>query len=327
MSDSKLEICGVCLRSGGTHQLAPGTHSTMIFTCPACGIYYIDYGFAGSAKNAQTLTPDERLRLSHAIRKATDARGRFKEAVLDHSTYQKLIDQHQLPDPVDQADLFVDLVARATSYGEKTDKEPTDVWATRLGLKTSKQMFALAKELEKLIESTPVTTGGVLFNLTLEGWRRAREIRRVRGPGNQAFVAMWFHPDLDAAFDDGFLPALDATGYKPYRVDRDAHNEKIDDKIIAEIRRSKLVIVDATGARPNAYFEAGLAAGLGIPVIWCCSDSPTAPGLTAGAWTDNLPFDIRQHAFTFWSDPADLKEKLTNRIRALGFDAAWNRGQ
>ena len=39
------------------------------------------------------------------------------------------------------------------------------------------------------------------------------------------------------------------------------------------------------------------------------------------------PFDIRQHAFTFWSDPADLKEKLAARIRALGFDAAWNRGQ
>lgn len=75
------------------------------------------------------------------------------------------------------------------------------------------------------------------------------------------------------------------------------HNNKIDDQIVAEIRRSKLVLVDATGARPNAYFEAGFAAGLGIPVIWCCSSNPMPPGLSSGAWTDNLPFDIRPAPF------------------------------
>jgi hypothetical protein len=163
--------------------------------------------------------------------------------------------------------------------------------------------------------------------LTLEGWKRAREIRRERGPGNQAFVAMWFNAYMLAAYTDGFVPALADTGYSPYRVDLAAHNDKIDNKIVAEIRRSKIVVVDATGARPNAYFEAGFAMGLGIPVIWCCSDSPTAPGLQSGNWAERLPFDTRQHPFTFWSDPADLRKKLTDRIRALGFDAAWNRGQ
>lgn len=44
-------------------------------------------------------------------------------------------------------------------------------------------------------------------------------------------------------------------------------------------------------------------------------------------WSEALAFDTRQHSFTFWSDPTDLKEKLTARIRALGFDAARNRGQ
>lgn len=145
---------------------------------------------------------------------------------------------------------------------------------------------------------------------------------------------MWFHRDMDAAFDQGFDPALTATGHRPYRVDRDVHNDKIDDKIVAEIRRSKLVIVDATGARPNAYFEAGFAMGLGIPVIWCCNDSwdahvyaavphgPPASEMKVTRWSESPPlaFDTRQHNFVMWSEPADLKEKLTDRIRAVGFD-------
>ena len=126
------------------------------------------------------------------------------------------------------------------------------------------ELQSMQEELVAMVKPTTFADDGkavVGFQLTLEGWKRAREIRKERGPGNQAFVAMWFHPAMDAAFDNGFAPALVDTGHLPYRVDRDAHNNKIDDPIVSEIRRSKLVIVDATGARPNAYFEAGFAVG------------------------------------------------------------------
>jgi hypothetical protein len=286
------------------------------------------------------------LALSHAIRKATDAHGRFAEAVLDDDV-NSLLKRHPLPDPVDQAEMLIDAIGRSCLYGELTEGASPEVWAARLGLKGLQQLHAMSVDLAPYLKQTGLGAPGkalphpvptVAFGLTLEGYRRYREIRQQRGPGNQAFVAMWFHADMKPAFEEGFDPALRATGHEPYRVDLAAHNNKVDDQIVAEIRRSKLVIVDATGARPNAYWEAGFAMGLGIPVIWSCNESweahvlntvpngPTASEATITRWSETLAFDTRQHYFIMWTDPADLKEKLTARIRALGFDAEWNRG-
>lgn len=336
------DLCYICGKHPRQSQTLRGTEPAILrVTCARCGTYDIAHKFIAGERDRYTfLTDDERLRLSHAVRKATDAHGRFGEAaVLGYDSVKQIAAQHPLPDPIEQADLLIEGIAQRAGYGEKTRNESGEVWAARIGMREAALVHAMQNELSSLITSSILQSGDVLFSLTFEGWKRAREIRRERGPGNQAFVAMWFHPGLLAAYTKGFAPALIDTGHQPYRVDFAAHNNKIDDELVAEIRRSKLVIVDTTGARPNAYWEAGFAAGLGIPVIWCCNDSwqawsftnepesATAPVPTSGKWTDNLPFDIRQHAFTFWSDPVDLRKKLTERIRALGFDAAWNRGQ
>jgi len=51
------------------------------------------------------------------------------------------------------------------------------------------------------------------------------------------------------------------------------HNEKICDKIVSEIRKSRLLVADFTDNRGGVYFEAGFAMGLSIPVIWMCRAS------------------------------------------------------
>ncbi|HKO91636.1 MAG TPA: hypothetical protein VJU61_10810 [Polyangiaceae bacterium] len=324
-----MAICYVCLKHSLEEKKAQDREpATFRCRCTRCGTYDVANKLIAGEQNGATIDGNARLPLSHAIRSATDAHGRFVE-VIDYETFRRAVEQHPLPDALEQADIFVDSIARRSSFGEQTTKESTEAWLARLGLKGGNQLANVCLELKSWIDDEGAVAGDnqVSFMLTFDGWKRAREIRNERGPGNQAFVAMWFSPEMNASFDEGFAPALETTGYKPYRVDRDAHNVKIDDKIIAEIRRSKLVIVDATGSRPNAYFEAGFTMGLGIPAIWCCCDSPTAPGVSSGAWTDNLPFDIRQHPFIFWTTPAGLREKLTARIRALGFDAAWNQAQ
>lgn len=84
------------------------------------------------------------------------------------------------------------------------------------------------------------------------------------------------------------------------------HNEKIDDRIIAEIRQSSLIVADFTGQRGGVYFEAGFAKGLGIPVIWTCHEDGV----------ENLHFDTRQYNHIVWESPEDLKTKLINRISA-----------
>jgi hypothetical protein len=38
---------------------------------------------------------------------------------------------------------------------------------------------------------------------------------------------MWFDPDLDTAWKDGFQKGISAAGYKPMRIDTKEHANKI----------------------------------------------------------------------------------------------------
>ena len=144
------------------------------------------------------------------------------------------------------------------------------------------------------------------FRLTPEGWTEVDRLRRLQPDSNQAFVAMWFKDDLKLAREVGFEPALNATGFKPYRVDMDEHDEDINDRILAGIRRSGLLIADFTGQRAGVYYEAGFARGLGIYVISTCKQDEA----------DDLHFDTEHINHIFWSDPKGLYHKLVNRIAA-----------
>ena len=98
---------------------------------------------------------------------------------------------------------------------------------------------------------------------------------REQGQGRQGFVAMWFDPSMDEVYNDGIEPAIDDAGYEAFRIDRKDFLGKVDDEIVAEIRKSRFVVADFTttkkaGARGGVYFEAGFAHGLGIPVIHTC---------------------------------------------------------
>jgi len=83
---------------------------------------------------------------------------------------------------------------------------------------------------------------------------------------------------------------------------------KIDDFIIASIRKSALLVADFTGTRTGVFFEAGLGMGLGIPVVWTCRED----------YRSELEkhFDTRQYNHLLWENPPDLCQKLKNRIEA-----------
>lgn len=142
------------------------------------------------------------------------------------------------------------------------------------------------------------------YRLSLNGWKHIAKLRKI--DSKQAFVAMWFDPSIDEIWEQGIKPALEETGYKPLRIDLEEHNEKICDKIIAEIRKSGLLIADFTGQRGGVYFEAGFALGLGIPVIWTCRKD----------YVSTLHFDTRQYNHIIWESAEELKKKLKNRIIA-----------
>ena len=148
------------------------------------------------------------------------------------------------------------------------------------------------------------------YRVTVEGYRRLAEAKTNLDSG-QAFVAMWFGDEMNAAYEKGIEPAIVNAGYKPMRIDRKQDVVKIDDEIIAEIRRSRFLVADFTheknGARGGVYFEAGFAFGLSIPVIYLCRKDKI----------DNIHFDTRQYHHITWGSPEDLCERLTKRILAL----------
>ena len=71
--------------------------------------------------------------------------------------------------------------------------------------------------------------------LTAKGFEKLDELQSSNTHSQQAFVAMWFAPQLHDLYERGIEPAIRAAGYTPMRIDKKQHNNKIDDEIIAEI--------------------------------------------------------------------------------------------
>ena len=160
--------------------------------------------------------------------------------------------------------------------------------------------------------------GGFHGTVTIDGHNRIAN-QETNVDSSQAFVAMWFDQSTDEAFERGIRPAIEQAGYKPLRIDRKPDVDKIDDEIIAEIRRSRFLVADMThgnrGARGGVYYEAGFAHGLGLEVIFSCRKD----------MVKELHFDTRQYYHIVWETPDDLRIGLLNRIRSRIGDGAGKR--
>ena len=147
--------------------------------------------------------------------------------------------------------------------------------------------------------------------LTVEGYTRLAELEKRDTQSSRAFVAMWFDKSMDDLWEKGIKPGIEDAGYEAVRIDRKEHVNKIDDEIIAEIKRSRFVVADFThgtgGMRGGVYYEAGFAHGMNNPVIFSCREDII----------DDIHFDTRQYNHIVWKTPEDLKTRLTNRIAAV----------
>ena len=148
------------------------------------------------------------------------------------------------------------------------------------------------------------------YRVTVEGYSLIADLN-ANIDSAQAFVAMWFGEEMADIYENGIKPAIEQAKYRPIRIDKKDDVVKIDDEIIAEIRRSRFLVADSThgkdGARGGVYFEAGFAFGIGIPVIYTCRED----------MVEKIHFDTRQYHHTVWTKPDVLRESLRNRIIAL----------
>lgn len=145
--------------------------------------------------------------------------------------------------------------------------------------------------------------------VTVDGYARLQDLK-TNPDSSQAFVAMWFGDEMKDAYESGIKPAIVQSGYNSLRIDCKPDANKLDDDIVAEIRRSRFLVADMThgndGARGNVYFEAGFAMGLNIPIIYTCRSDLIC----------KVQFDIRQYAHILWETPEKLRKGLMGRIRS-----------
>ena len=147
----------------------------------------------------------------------------------------------------------------------------------------------------------------VLKHLTFDGIEYIEELEERNKDSMNIFVAFNFKDELIEVFENQVKEAIEETGFTYTIVNQEttAHDQKISDEIVAKIKSSRMIIADFTNNSTNVYFEAGLAMGLRIPVIWTCKKG------------HEFSFDTGQFPHITWETPENLKVQIINRIKAI----------
>ena len=330
MEDQQCPIWGTKCES-----ITQAENSVIVNDSPRAGGSYRLYNDV--AAELGNLVDDERARLTTALVRErllgnpcpavnlnaietakTASRARMEERLtnlLQHMVYS-----------MTKAGLPVEIGWDSSHLGHSIDPEETEIWRnTQLALAYSES--ADFDELEYLADSLAesgliekgrrlrhhyVSIGGFLYIVTASGYIEIERLQTER-KSDQCFVALWFNEATDALYDRAIAPAVRAAGYQPIRIDQKPDFlGKIDDHIIAEIRRSRFVIADFThgdsGARGSVYYEVGFAHGMDIPVIFTCRDDQI----------NDLHFDTNHFLHLSWPRgyAEALIEPLKNRILA-----------
>ena len=267
------------------------------FECPRCGRFEI----TGTAEWCQK-SPDVGRRLSGWIH------DRNRVGIVPRITSDMLPRMASLPLP-GVAERAERLLLEASGNQERL-AERFNLGDPRLVAATYSwdhaEMMVLFRLLEQRGWMAAKTLGGEA-EVTADGYMAAEELAAKRGRSEEVFVAMSFSPEMTPVYENGLQLGIERAGYVPIRVDRTEHVNRIDDEIVARIRKSAFVVADFTEQKAGVYFEAGFALGLNLPVIWTCHKNDI------GA----LHFDVRQYNCIDWSDEEDLARRLQLRIEAI----------
>jgi hypothetical protein len=289
--------CRVCkLPNVGTHE-AQG--ATIRYFCARCGHYSV---ILQAMEDLPSIEDDLRPRFSRWIREQNRLGSQPTIRVEDIATISNIV-------PLtfsEKSDRVLEILAEQTKrFGQEFQLGSLAELAAFTETFAQSDLTFIGRYLEErgfLYDSTKMSA----LRLTGGGFERVEKNRQVNKSSSQAFVAMWFNPELDPVWQAGFGAGIRSAGYDPLRIDGKQHNHKICDEIVAEIRRSRFLVGDFTGHGGGVYYETGFASGLGIPVIFTCRKDHLK----------ELHFDVRQFNTIDWTDSEDLAKRLEERISA-----------
>jgi len=270
--------------------------------CSRCGVFRITD--TALAARASKLTSPQRVLVSSWIREQVEMGDNPR--MLDDSVERIL--QLQPPTMKERSERILSyLIRRAPHLNSDFDISDPALLAVAYVADTQELMMVLRYLMDKTLIEHPRRGQESKIRVTPTGHVYADDLGSRNRGSQQAFVAMWFNEDMGDAYQVGFEPGISNAGYRAMRIDKHEHANRIDDEIIAQIRRSRFVVADFTGQRGGVYFEAGFAWGLSLPVIWTCRKD----------WFEKLHFDIRQFNCIEWTDAYSLVRPLQMRIEAV----------
>lgn len=176
----------------------------------------------------------------------------------------------------------------------------------------SEKKIAYVKIFEPatIVGEKPVAprTRSVHVTLLEAGWDLSKSLGKQNQESDKGFIAVWFDDSMNESITAA-EQAITEVGYRAVCI-RDEHfSERIMDKALSEIRQSRFIVVDLTGARASVFFEAGFAHGLGIDTIYVYKEQEAEKD-------SPLDFYVRHYQCHKYKDPADLKEVLKSAISA-----------
>jgi nucleoside 2-deoxyribosyltransferase len=293
--------CAVCSRDCRSQRDPVLMSGSDVFDCPQCG----NFAISDMAQEELKSSGIHRGLLSGWLRRRFDSDG-GKRIMLPVKQFR---DVAALPMPTfrERTEEYLTAASKRAAMLNQGFKylEPSLV-STAYCL-TQDELEVMTKHLEQEGYLRPMTPGGEIAQLLPKGHMAADELRAKHAASSQGFIAMWFDAQMEDARRRGLEIGIREAGYKPHRVDDAHHVDKIDDRIIADIRLSKFVVADLTGLRAGVYYEAGFAHGQGKLVFYTCREDER----------DKIHFDVRQFNCIIWKEPADLALQLRDRIEAV----------
>ena len=317
---SENTVCQIWKTPASSH---PSGDGYLVDSPRAGGKYFI------TRTAAESINCDERTKARLTTWLIDQRRLREETSKIDSRTFKEM-EKRQSLSVTERADRLLKYIEReASSYpGEKFEFSTTDINPTFMEMlawsesKINRQEVSKAREeikffIDYLSERDWITPGRrnnssmrASYKLTVKGYAHLDELGHKVTISSKAFVAMWFDESMEDVWEKGIKLAIEESGYEPIRIDQKEHSNKIDDEIIAEIRRSRFIVADFTqgddGARGGVYYEAGFAHGLNIPVIFTCREDVF----------EKIHFDTRQYNHIVWETPEKLRQRLTARIAA-----------
>lgn len=295
---------------------------TQEFNCKCCGLFRLS-GTANSILLG-VFSRKERAYLSHVAANI----GLREIPYFDSYNVESIMKEAKFFSPMEQAEHII------LHIGDILKENPAEykyIYLKNLksiaGSNTVKDLHYVIKHLsdEKILQQSKFGLARpqveevnasltININLTFLGWQKYDELKRhTPKQRRKAFMAMQFNNDkLQSFLEDHFKPAVKKTGYDLEKLTDNQRAGLIDDQLRVKIRNSRFLIADLSDANNGAYWEAGFAEGIGIPVIYTCEkevfeDEKRKPH-----------FDTNHHLTVLWdsSNPDESVEKLKATIRA-----------